>query len=203
MRELIGIRRARPAADLITDLIEVADAGDRLNEDEIVCTVIVLLNAGHEATVNTLGIVMRALLTHPDQWLSIVGDEGDEVEPATAVDEMLRWDPRLQMFERWVLEDGVTIGGREFGVGDRIGMLFGAANGDPARFPDPDRLDVSRGESTHIGFGGGVPFCIGAPLARLEAGRSAVPVACRGARADTGRPARVPAVFRDRWAASA
>lgn len=151
MRELIGIRRARPAADLITDLIEVADAGDRLNEDEIVCTVIVLLNAGHEATVNTLGIVMRALLTHPDQWLSIVGDEGDEVEPATAV----------------------------------------------------DGFDVSRGESTHIGFGGGVPFCIGAPLARLEAGRSAVPVACRGARADTGRPARVPAVFRDRWAASA
>ena len=165
VRDLIAVRRERSAGDLITELIEVADAGDRLTEDEIVCTVIVLLNAGHEATVNTLGNGMRALLTHPDQWRAIVG--GD-VEPVTAVEEMLRWDPPLQMFERWVLEDGVVIAGREFGVGDRIGMLFGSANRDPARFPHADRFDVARGESTHIGFGGGVHFCIGAPLARLE-----------------------------------
>jgi cytochrome P450 len=165
VRDLIAVRRERSAGDLITELIEVADAGDRLTEDEIVCTVIVLLNAGHEATVNTLGNGMRALLTHPDQWRAIVG--GD-VEPVTAVEEMLRWDPPLQMFERWVLEDGVVIAGREFGVGDRIGMLFGSANRDPARFHDPDRFAVARGESTHIGFGGGMHFCIGAPLARLE-----------------------------------
>ena len=165
VRELIAVRRKHPAADLITELIEVADAGDRLTEDEIVCTVIVLLNAGHEATVNTLGNGMRALLTHPDQWQEIVG--GD-VEPATAVEEMLRWDPPLQMFERWVLKDGVVIAGREFGIGDRIGMLFGSANRDPARFEDPDRFAVARGDSTHIGFGGGVHFCIGAPPARLE-----------------------------------
>ena len=165
VRDLIAMRRVRPAGDLITELIEVADAGDRLTEDEIVCTVIVLLNAVHEATVNTLGNGMRALLTHPDQWRAIVNGE---VEPATAVEEMLRWDPPLQLFERWVLEDGVVIAGREFGVGDRIGMLFGSANRDPARFPDPDRFAVARGESTHIGFGGGVHFCIGAPLARLE-----------------------------------
>ena len=165
VRDLIAERRERPAGDLITELIEVANAGDRLTEDEIVCTFIVLLNAGHEATVNTLGNGMRALLTHRDQWLAIVGGR---VEPATAVEELLRWDPPLQMFERWVLEDGVTVAGREFAVGDRIGMLFGAANRDPARFHDPDRFAVARGESTHIGFGGGVHFCIGAPLARLE-----------------------------------
>jgi len=165
VRDLIAVRREQPADDLITELIEVADAGDRLTEDEIVCTVIVLLNAGHEATVNTLGNGMRALLTHPDQWQAIVG--GD-VEPATAVEEMLRWDPPLQLFERWVLEDGVVIAGSEFGVGDRIGMLFGSANRDPDRFENADRFTVARGESTHIGFGGGVHFCIGAPLARLE-----------------------------------
>jgi cytochrome P450 len=91
-----------------------------------------------------------------------------EVEPTIAVEEMIRWDGPLQMFERWVLEDGVDIAGRRLGVGDRIGMLFGSANRDPARFPDPDRFDIGRGDATHIGFGGGMHFCIGAPLARLE-----------------------------------
>jgi cytochrome P450 len=162
---LIEARRSHPKNDLISELVQVADEGVKLTVDEIVCTVIVLLNAGHEATVNTLGNGMRALLQHPDQWARVTGGE---VAPAVVVEEMLRWDAPLQLFERWVLDDGVEIGGRSFSVGERIGMMFGSANRDPARFADPDTFDAARGESTHIGFGGGLHFCIGAPLARLE-----------------------------------
>ena len=162
---LIDERRTQPRDDLISQLIGIADQGDRLTQDEIVGTVIVLLNAGHEATVNTLGNGMRALLRHPDQWARVVGGE---VDPATAVEEMIRWDGPLQLFERWVLDDGVEIAGQPLAVGQRIAMLFGSANRDPARFADPDRFDVARGDSGHIGFGGGTHFCIGAPLARLE-----------------------------------
>ena len=115
--------------------------------------------------MNTLGNGMRALLTHPDQWQRIVDGT---VDPGTAVEEMIRWDGPLQMFERWVLADDVEIAGRRLGVGDRIGMLFGSANRDPARFPGADDFDIGRGDSTQIGFGGGMHFCIGAPLARLE-----------------------------------
>jgi unspecific monooxygenase len=165
VRALIDDRRRNPQPDLISELIQVADQGDRLTDDEIVCTVIVLLNAGHEATVNTLGNGMRALLRHPAQWQRIVAGE---VEPAVAVEEMIRWDGPLQLFERWVLDDGVEFAGRRLRVGDRIGMLFGSANRDPARFADADAFDIGRGDGTHIGFGGGMHFCIGAPLARLE-----------------------------------
>lgn len=162
---LIAARRQHPENDLISELVTVADGGEMLTLDEIVCTVIVLLNAGHEATVNTLGNGMRAMLLHPDQWARV---SSGEVAPATAVEEMLRWDAPLQLFERWVLEDGVQIGGRTFSTGERVGMMFGSANRDPRRFPDADAFDVGRGDATHIGFGGGLHFCIGAPLARLE-----------------------------------
>jgi unspecific monooxygenase len=165
VRALIEARRRSPEPDLISELIQVADQGDRLTDDEIVCTVIVLLNAGHEATVNTLGNGIRALLRHPAQWQRIVAGE---VEPSVAVEEMIRWDGPLQLFERWVLDDGVEIAGQRLRVGDRIGMLFGSANRDPTRFADPDTFDIGRGDGTHIGFGGGMHFCIGAPLARLE-----------------------------------
>ncbi len=162
---LIAARRQHPENDLISELVTVADGGEMLTLDEIVCTVIVLLNAGHEATVNTLGNGMRAMLLHPDQWARV---SSGEVAPASAVEEMLRWDAPLQLFERWVLEAGVEIGGRTFDIGERVGMMFGSANRDPRRFPDADAFDVGRGDSTHIGFGGGLHFCIGAPLARLE-----------------------------------
>jgi unspecific monooxygenase len=169
VRALIAERRHEPRGDLISELIGApigtADQPDRLSQDEIVCTVIVLLNAGHEATVNTLGNGMRALLTHPDQWSRLLDGE---VEPQVAVEEMIRWDGPLQLFERWVLQDGVEVAGRRFAVGERIAMLFGSANRDPARFPDADRFDIGRGDTGHIGFGGGTHFCIGAPLARLE-----------------------------------
>lgn len=162
--DLIEQRRAEPREDLISELVQVADEGDRLSVDEIVCTVIVLLNAGHEATVNTMGNGLNALLRRRDQWQRVV--DGD-VDALVAVEEMLRFDPPLQMFERWVL-DPVEIGGRQFEVGEKIAMLFGAANRDPERFDGTDEFRVDRGESTHIGFGGGVHFCIGAPLARAE-----------------------------------
>lgn len=164
VRELIDDRRARPGTDLVSELVHVADEGDRLTDDEIVCTVIVLLNAGHEATVNTLGNGLNALLHRPQEWSRITTGE---VAPTVAVEEMLRFDPPLQMFERWVLEP-VELAGRRFEVGERIAMLFGSANRDPGRFAEADRFDVARGESTHIGFGAGVHFCIGAPLARAE-----------------------------------
>lgn len=162
---LIVTRRRDPRGDLISGLAAVADQGDRLTDDEIICTVIVLLNAGHEATVNTMGNGLRALLATPGEWKRVLSGE---VAASVAVEEMIRWDGPLQMFERWVLEDGVEFGGRRFEVGERIAMLFGSANRDPARFDDPDRFDIGRGDGTHIGFGGGLHFCIGAPLARLE-----------------------------------
>ena len=169
---LIAARRVRPRDDLISQLIGIADEGDRLTQDEIVGTVIVLLNAGHEATVNTLGNGMRALLEHPDQWARVVAGAGsdspaDAVDPSAAVEEMIRWDGPLQLFERWVLDD-VEIAGASLRVGERIAMLFGSANRDPARFAHADRFDIGRGDTGHIGFGGGTHFCIGAPLARLE-----------------------------------
>ena len=94
------------------------------------------------------------------------------VLPATAVEELLRWDAPLQLFERWVLEEGVEIAGRPIAVGEEVAMLFGSAQRDPRRFDDPDVFDVGRGDAAHIGFGGGIHFCIGAPLARQELARS-------------------------------
>jgi len=164
--ELIRERRAKPRDDMVTALVEARVDGGRLSDDEIVSTVIVLLNAGHEATVNTLGNGTLAFAHRPDQWRRVVA--GD-VLASDAVEEMIRFDPPLQLFERWVLTDGFTIG--EFAVpsGAKIAMLFGAANRDPRVFAGPDDFDVGRENATqHIGFGGGIHVCIGAPLARIE-----------------------------------
>jgi cytochrome P450 len=162
---LIAEKRARPDDLLVAALATVEDEGDRLSDAEIVSTVIVLLNAGHEATVNTLGNGMRAFLLHPDQWWRVTGGE---VPTRVAIEEMIRWDAPLQLFERWVLDDGVEIAGRSFARGEEVAMLFGSANRDPRRFDAPDRFDAGRGDSAHIGFGGGIHFCVGAPLAREE-----------------------------------
>ncbi len=168
-RQLIEEKRKRPDGLLVSELVQVEDGGDTLSEHEIICTTMVLLEAGHEATVNTLGNGFRALMHHPDQWQRLVN--GD-VAPANSVEELLRWDPPLQMFERWVLEPGVVIAGQELEVGDEIAMLFGSAQRDPRRFDDPDTFDIGRNDMAHIGFGGGIHFCIGAPLARQEIARS-------------------------------
>ena len=164
-RALIADKRRSPDDRLVSQLARISDGGDRLSDDEIVSTTMVLLEAGHEATVNTLGNGMKALLTHRDQWRRLVTGE---VDAATAVEELLRWDSPLQMFARWVLEPGVEISGRQLAVGDQVAMLFGSAQRDPRRFDHPDRFDVARGDPTHIGFGGGIHFCVGAPLARYE-----------------------------------
>jgi cytochrome P450 len=125
----------------------------------------VLLEAGHEATVNTLGNGVRALMRHPDQWRRLVDHD---VDARTAAEEMLRWDAPLQLFERWILEDDVVVAGQHMARGEEVAMLFGSAQRDPRRFPEPDRFDVGRGDQAHIGFGGGLHFCVGAPLARQE-----------------------------------
>jgi cytochrome P450 len=116
--------------------------------------------------VNTLGNGVRALLTHPEQWERLLAGK---VEPAAAVEELIRWDPPLQLFERWVLEDGVELAGQSVPRGAKVALLFGSANRDSRVFAEPDAFDVGRANAAeHIGFGGGIHVCIGAPLARIE-----------------------------------
>ena len=166
VESLIEERRREPRDDMVTRLAEVEVEGKRLTDAQIVSTMIVLLNAGHEATVNTLGNGVLALLRRPEQWRRLV--EG-EVEAAQAVEELIRWDPPLQLFERWVLEDRVEIAGEPVPRGAKVALLFGSANRDPRAFDDPDAFEVGRPNAAdHIGFGGGIHVCIGAPLARIE-----------------------------------
>jgi len=163
---LIEERRGEPRDDMVSGLVGARVDGERLSDDQIVSTVIVLLNAGHEATVNTVGNGFRALAAQPDEWRRLVSRE---VDPAQAIEELIRWDPPLQLFERWVLEDGVEVADTPVPRGEKLALLFGSANRDPRVFPDPDRLDLARENAAeHIGFGGGIHVCIGAPLARIE-----------------------------------
>lgn len=164
-RDLIAEKRRRPDGLLVSQLVQVEDAGDTLTEAEIISTTMVLVEAGHEATVNTLGNGFRALMHHRGEWQRLV--DGD-VAADTAVEELLRFDAPLQLFERWALEPGIEIAGQPIPVGDEVAMLFGSAQRDPDRFQRPDRFDVGRGDPSHVGFGGGIHFCIGAPLARAE-----------------------------------
>lgn len=164
-RALIADKRSNPDGLLVSALVQVEDGGDTLSEDEIVSTTMVLLEAGHEATVNTLGNGVRALMKHPDEWQRLVSGE---VPAKEGVEELLRWDSPLQLFERWVLEEGVEVAGQAVNVGDEVAMLFGAAQRDPRRFDDAERFDIGRNDPSHVGFGGGIHFCVGAPLARQE-----------------------------------
>ena len=165
LRSLADRRRRKPAEDLISHLVSVrGEDGSRLSEDELVTTCILLLNAGHEATVNVTGNGTLALLRNPAEvaWL-----RDDLTLVATAVEELIRYDGPLQLFERTAVES-VKIGGIVIGRGQKVAALLGAADRDPAVFADPDRLDVGRTDNPHIGFGAGIHFCIGAPLARVE-----------------------------------
>ena len=165
-RALIAERRAQPREDMVSALVAARVDGAQLSDEEIVSTVIVLLNAGHEASVNTLGNGMLAFARHPEQWRRVV--DGD-VTAAGAGEEMIRYDPPLQLFERWVLTDDFTIGELAIPRGEKIALLFGSANRDPRVFERPDEFDVGRENAAqHIGFGGGIHVCIGAPLARVE-----------------------------------
>jgi cytochrome P450 len=165
LRELIAERRKAPGEDLISALIAAHDEGDRLSEQEMVSTCVLLLNAGHEATVNTTGNGWWTLFRHPGQ-LAELRAAPHELLP-TAIEELLRYDTPLQMFERWVLDD-IEVGGTVIPRGSEVALLFGSANRDPERFADPDRLDLSRADNPHITFGAGIHYCLGAPLARIE-----------------------------------
>ena len=155
-------RRARPADDLITHLIAAEEEGARLSGPELVATCVLLLNAGHEATVHTLGNGVKALLEHRVPASALAPGR-----VAATAEEILRFDPPLHMFTRWVYED-IDVMGHEFGRGDRIACLLGAANRDPKAWDAPARFDPARPAKTHLAFGAGAHFCVGAPLARLE-----------------------------------
>lgn len=162
--ELSRERRVRPQDDLVTALTQVVDGGDVLTQDELVGTCVLLLNAGHEATVGVTGNGWWTLLRHPAELARLRADPS--LLP-TAVEELLRFDTPLQLFERWVLEE-VEIGGTTVPRGAELGLLFGSANRDPAVFDDAARFDVGRRTNPHVSFGAGVHFCLGAALARLE-----------------------------------
>jgi hypothetical protein len=160
--------------------------GDRLTEDELVTTCVLLLNAGHEATVNVSGNGLLALLEHPSELRRLRTDPG--LLP-TAVEELMRYDSPLQLFERTATTD-VEIGGVIVEEGQKVAALLGAANRDPAVFDQPDVLDVARTDNPHVTFGAGVHFCIGAPLARVELQASFGALLERTSRLELARPAR-------------
>ncbi|MEU1269907.1 cytochrome P450 [Streptomyces sp. NPDC005799] len=164
LRELIAERREEPGDDLISGLIAAHDEGDRLTEQEMISTAVLLLNAGHEATVNATVNGWYALFRNPAQLAALRADHS--LIPS-AIEELMRYDTPLQLFERWVLDD-IEIDGTTIPRGAEIAMLFGSANHDPEVFRDPERLDITRTENPHISFSAGIHYCIGAPLARIE-----------------------------------
>ena len=165
LRSLVADRLAAPREeDLVTDLVVAASGADRLTEDEIVGTCVLLLMAGHEATVNVIGNGMLAMLRNPGQWRRMV-DDADLVIPAA--EEMIRYDSSLQIFERTATRP-VEVFGTRVDAGQKIAVLFGAANRDLEVFDEPDRFDIGRTPNPHVGFGAGIHFCLGAPLARVE-----------------------------------
>ena len=159
------LRSVDSGDDLVSHLVSVEDGGERLDEHELVATCVLLLNAGHEASVNGFGNGMVALFRHPEQQARLVADPWG-LAP-TAVEEFLRYDAPLHLFERTAKQD-TEIGGVAVAMGEKIAALLGSAGRDPAEFAAPDELDVGRDPNPHIGFGGGIHFCLGAPLARLE-----------------------------------
>jgi len=164
LRELIAERRKQPGDDLISGLIAAYDEGDRLTEQEMISTCVLLLNAGHEATVNATVNGWYALFRNPGRLRELRADHS--LVPR-AVEELMRYDTPLQLFERWVLDD-IEIDGTTIPRGAEIAMLFGSANHDPAVFRNPERLDLTRTDNPHISFSAGIHYCIGAPLARIE-----------------------------------
>ncbi|MGC0205150.1 cytochrome P450 [Streptomyces levis] len=164
LRELIAARRKEPGEDLVSGLIAAHDEGDRLTEQEMISTCVLLLNAGHEATVNATVNGWYALFRNPAQLERL---RSDHTLVPSAVEELMRYDTPLQLFERWVLED-IEIGGTTIPRGAEIALLFGSANHDPEVFADPGRLDLARADNPHISFSAGIHYCIGAPLARIE-----------------------------------
>jgi unspecific monooxygenase len=164
LRVLARERRPQPGDDLISALTQVVDEGETLTEDELVGTCVLLLNAGHEATVNSTLIGWWTLFRHPDRLRQLREDRS--LLP-TAIEELLRFDTPLQMFERWVLEP-FELHGVPIPKGAELGLIFGSSNRDPAVFEAPDELRLDRDPNPHLTFGAGIHFCLGAPLGRIE-----------------------------------
>ncbi len=166
LRDYIDQRRGDPRDDLITELIAAETEGERLSPDELISTCILLLNAGHEATVHAMAIAVKTLLEQQTPVSARAPDTRD-----TTIEETIRFDPPLHMFTRYVYEDTVLYG-QAFKRGDKIGLLLGAANRDPDVWDDPNDFDPTRPVKPNTSFGAGAHFCIGAPLARLELARA-------------------------------
>ncbi len=164
VEELAAHRANAPGEDLLSDLVQARDGSDRLSAHELVATAVLLLNAGHEASVNGFGNGLHSWLTAPDRPRV---DVTDGAALARLVEEFLRHDSPLHLFERTAKEP-TDVGGVHLEPGDKVAALLGAANRDPAVFADPDRFDPTRDPNPHLAFGAGIHFCIGAPLARLE-----------------------------------
>ncbi len=157
MRELVNARRKDLKDDLLSALIRAETEGQKLSENELITTAILILNAGHEATVHSIGNGVKTLL------------ERGVKEPITEtlIEEILRFDAPLHLFTRYALED-IEYAGIKLKKGEEVGLMLGAANRDPARFDNPDQFNPAREPNPHVSFGAGIHFCIGAPLARLE-----------------------------------
>ena len=164
MDEIVAQRRAAPGADIMTALVQAEEGGERLSHDELLAFSILLLLAGHETTTNLIGNGLLALTEHPDVAARLRAEP--DLLPS-AVEEFLRYDSSVQGAVRFARET-VEIRGRTIERGSTLLLLLGAANRDPAQFPEPDALDVARSPNRHLSFGRGVHFCLGAPLARLE-----------------------------------
>ncbi|KJK55865.1 cytochrome P450, partial [Saccharothrix sp. ST-888] len=165
MADLITAKRRAPDDSLLSDLIRARDGEDRLSEDELVSLAVLILVAGHETTTNLIGNGLLALLRTPDS-LHRLRDEPDLVD--AAVDELLRFDSPVSMATFRFATEAISLGGTEIPAGSPVLIAPGAANRDPARFPDPDRLDLERDAKGHLVFGHGIHRCLGAPLARAE-----------------------------------
>ena len=164
-RQLCDLRRREPQDDLTTELVRAEEAGDKLTAEELEANIGLLFGAGHETTTNLIGNGLLALHRQPDQWERL---KADPSLIANAVDELLRYDLSVQLTGR-VTNSEVEIGGVTLAEHESIIALLGAANRDPAQYPDPDRLDVGREHIRPMSFGGGIHHCLGAQLARLEA----------------------------------
>jgi cytochrome P450 len=166
LREIIEERRAEPRDDLISHMLAAQATGtDRLSEAELISTTVLLLNAGHEATVHQIGNAVTSILASGLAPPALFHDAGTTTR---TIEECLRYDAPLHMFTRYALGDVVLPDGIAIRKGEQIGLMLGAANRDPARFAHADRFDPSRADQAHVSFGAGIHFCIGAPLARLE-----------------------------------
>jgi cytochrome P450 len=164
-RELVAERRLHPGDDLLSALISAEEQGKMLTEEELFMNCILLLAAGHETTINLIGNGMLAFLRHPDPWERL---RADPALLESAVEECLRYDSPVQLSGRLLMTEA-TIAGVPVPAGQAFLIGLGMSNHDPARFPDPDRFDIGRTDNRHLSFGYSSHFCVGAPLARLEA----------------------------------